>query len=351
MERNEHIPVRNLYYLLAYAFRSLHLAAWQKAGTEPFRDVQNLFAALFAEGIGWQLKQGLPRDYVRRRDDLPGLRGRLYMPGVIADRAARRPRLACEYDEFSENHLLNRILRAAAEALLRAPRAERQYKVILRRELAYFSGVNAADLSRVPWSRLAFPRRGGHVEWLVHLAELLTKGLLMTEERGGVRLRETLTDDALARLYEKFLLGWFRWHFPQLHPESRRIPWAAEGEEAYLPAMQSDVTLSDGTRELILDAKCYSRTMQEHWGRRTQHSHNLYQIFTYVKNREALPGPARTVSGLLLYARTDEAVQPAQTYRLAGSRIDVRTLDLTGDFSRIESALRRIAGEFFPARA
>lgn len=348
MERNEHIPVRNLYYLLAYAFRSLHLAAWRSAGTEPFRDVQNLFAALFAKGIGWRLKQGLPRDYVLRRDDLPGLRGRLDMPGVIADRAARRPRLACEYDEFSEDHLLNRILRAAAEALLRAPQVDRKYKAALRRELSYFSSVAALDLSCVPWSRLVFPRNAGNVEWLVRLAELLTKGLLMTEESGGTHLRETLTDDALARLYEKFLLGWFSLYFPRLHPGARRIPWAAEGEEAFLPAMQSDVTLSDGARELVLDAKCYSHAMQEHWGRRTQHSHNLYQIFTYVKNREAVLGPGQTVSGLLLYARTDEAVQPAQTYRLAGSRIDVRTLDLTGDFSRIELALRRIAAEFFP---
>lgn len=56
------------------------------------------------------------------------------------------------------------------------------------------------------------------------------------------------------------------------------------------------------------------------------HSHNLYQIFTYVKNKEAeLADTLHEVSGMLLYAKTDEDVQPDNTYQMSGNRISVCT--------------------------
>ena len=66
-----------------------------------------------------------------------------------------------------------------------------------------------------------------------------------------------------------------------------QIPWALDdGVGIYLPVMQSDITLTQGNRVLIIDAKYYTRTMQTQYDVHTLHSANLYQIFTYVKNRD-----------------------------------------------------------------
>ena len=66
-----------------------------------------------------------------------------------------------------------------------------------------------------------------------------------------------------------------------------QIPWALDdGVGTYLPVMQSDITLTQGNRVLIIDAKYYTRTMQTQYDVHTLHSANLYQIFTYVKNRD-----------------------------------------------------------------
>lgn len=72
-------------------------------------------------------------------------------------------------------------------------------------------------------------------------------------------------------------------------------------------------------------------------------SNNLYQIFTYVKNKAATGCRA---SGLILYAKTDEKVQPDQSYLLSGNRVDVGTLDLNCDFSEIKAQLNEIADRF-----
>lgn len=75
---------------------------------------------------------------------------------------------------------------------------------------------------------------------------------------------------------------------------------------------------------------------------------NLYQIFAYVKNKDAeLRETEHEVSGMLLYARTDEEIQPDIEYRMSGNRISMRTLDLNREFGEIADQLKRFVLEYF----
>jgi 5-methylcytosine-specific restriction enzyme subunit McrC len=106
--------------------------------------------------------------------------------------------------------------------------------------------------------------------------------------------------------------------------------------------------LSYQGKTLIIDAKYYENTMQVQFNKRTIHSANLYQIFTYVKNKEMqLQGQDHKVSGMLLYAGTDEELQPDNSYQMSGNKISVRTLDLNQEFPEIAKQLDNIAVEHF----
>ena len=84
--------------------------------------------------------------------------------------------------------------------------------------------------------------------------------------------------------------------------------------------------------------------MQTQYNVSTIHSNNLYQIFTYVKNKEKEYGTEwDSVSGMLLYAKTDEQVQPDGSYLMSGNRISVKTLDLNREFVDVAEQLNRIA--------
>lgn len=73
------------------------------------------------------------------------------------------------------------------------------------------------------------------------------------------------------------------------------------------------------------------------------HSNNLYQIFTYVKNREYQFGEDDSnVSGMLLYAKTDAMIQPDNVYQMHGNQISIKTLDLNLPFEQIKSQLDKI---------
>lgn len=104
----------------------------------------------------------------------------------------------------------------------------------------------------------------------------------------------------------------------------------------------------NGDVVLIIDAKYYSHTTQVQYDVHTLHSNNLYQIFTYVKNKDAEFGDkSHKVSGMLLYAATDEAVQPDNTYLMSGNKISVKTLDLNSDFSEIAAQLNAVIEDNF----
>lgn len=74
----------------------------------------------------------------------------------------------------------------------------------------------------------------------------------------------------------------------------------------------------------------------------------LYTTFTYVKNKEfELKDCEHTVSGMLLYAQTDEDVIPNNTYQMSGNQISVRALNLNQNFSKISENLNSIVKDNF----
>lgn len=67
-----------------------------------------------------------------------------------------------------------------------------------------------------------------------------------------------------------------------------------------------------------------------------------------VKNKDSEFGEKpHKVSGMLLYAKTDETIQPDNAYRMSGNKISVRTLDLNCEFPVIATQLNLIVKEHF----
>ena len=75
---------------------------------------------------------------------------------------------------------------------------------------------------------------------------------------------------------------------------------------------------------------------------------NLYQIFSYVKNKQIeLEGKDAEVSEMLLYAMTNERIRPDSDYVMSGNKICVKTLDLGQDFEVIKEQLDGIVEDYF----
>ena len=105
--------------------------------------------------------------------------------------------------------------------------------------------------------------------------------------------------------------------------------------------MKTDISLSYKGKYFIIDTKFYGRMTQQNFDKNTRHSGNLYQIFTYVKSKDL--NSTGNVSGLLLYAKTEESIVPDMDAMFGRKRISVKTLDLNTDFVEIKAQLDSIA--------
>lgn len=341
------IPVKNLYYMLSYAFQVLKEQHYRSLATEEFHNTAELCAAILAKGIGVQLKRGLGRDYIEKTEPQSTLQGKLDISESIKTQAMLKKQMVCQYDEFSVNTEMNRIIKSTVQILLRSNIAKVRKKE-LRNLMLFFSDVEEIDLHTVNWNK-HYNRNNATYQMLISICYLVYKGLLQTKQDGTTKLMDFMDDQRMHRLYEKFILEYYRKEHPELTANASQIQWQLDDDfDEMLPKMQSDIMLSKENDVLIIDAKYYGRMTQEQFGVRSLHSNNMYQIFTYVKNKEEeLAETDHKVSGMLLYARTDEEIAPDGVYQMSGNQISVKTLDLDCDFAEIRKQLDAIADSHF----
>ena len=341
------IPIRNIYYMLSYAFQALQEQGYQNVLTEEFENAAELFATILSKGISLQLKRGLNRKYITQQEPLSSIRGKTNITDSIKTRSIIKTQLVCSYDEFSENSELNRILKTTVLLLFKSDISKKRKKE-LRQLMVYFSNVDTLEVHSIDWN-IRYNQNNQTYHLLISICNLVIKGLLQSQSMGETKLMSFLDEQRMCRLYEKFILEYYRKHYPQLSANAEQIPWQLDTESKdMLPVMQSDIMLKKGNNVLIIDAKYYSHTTQVQYDTHTLHSANLYQIFTYVKNKEIeLGDKPHKVSGMLLYAKTDETIHPNSSYQMSGNQIDVKTLDLNCDFNKIKEQLDNIAKTFF----
>jgi len=336
--------------MLAYAFSVLNKSEYRALATEDFDNAAELCAAILERGVSLQLKRGLGQEYVNRTEVLSSLRGKIEVTESVKSQAILRRQLVCSYDEFSVDTTMNRVVKATVALLVRSD-ITRARKKSLKKLMVFFADVRDIALHTVDWN-MRYDRNNRTYRMLMAVCWLVAKGLLQTQSDGSVRMMDFFDEQRMSRLYEKFILEYYRKEHPHLHASASFIDWALDdGASDGLPAMRSDVTLSAGGRVLIIDAKYHTSTIQTYYEKQSVKSENLYQIFAYVKNKQAAlerAGEGTEVSGMLLYAATDEDVQPDTTYRMSGNRISATTLDLDRPFEEIRAQLDGIVEEYFP---
>lgn len=337
------IKIQNIYYMLAYAYQSLSITTNSKVGIEAFEYADDLFANILSKGLARQIKMGLCNDYVSETEELLSPKGKIILSETIRNQVRQKKEVICRLDNYIENTYLNQILKTTAILLLRSPNVSKENRQALKKVLLYFTNVEEINPYRVEWKRLTYNRNNVSYRMLINLCYLIIEGMLMTDDEGNLRLNQFIDDQRMSALYERFILMYYKKHYPHYKVSRSQIPWDSDdGIIDLLPRMKSDIMLEYKGKTLIIDAKYYGESLQTNtmYGNKTVHSNNLYQIYAYVKNKDI--DKQGTVSGMLLYARTD-GENPDNEYRLAGNKISVKTLDLQCDFAFICSQLDSIA--------
>lgn len=343
--------VRNIYYMLCYSFfgERLNEKEQEKLGEEAFDNIYNLFSLLLCLILKKQIKKGITRGYQYNKNEIQGIKGKININDSIKNNYFVNRRLVCEFDEFTENIIINQVIKTTIFYLIKSNKIGNGTKNELKKINLYFSNVDILEISSIKWDMIRFNRNNISYKYCVDICRLILSGLIVSDKKGNNYFKEFLDDTRVSTIYENFLKAFFRKKYPEFGAKSKKLNLFDDDEESeYVPMMKTDITLEYEGRTLIIDAKFYSKILKEadYLGIKSKvfSSNNIYQILAYVDNQDKYK--KGNVSGMLLYAQTIDEPQLRQQKMLNGHKIFFRTLDMNANWEDIEKEIM-IIGDCF----
>lgn len=343
---NSNIVIKNIYYMLTYAFSVLRQTNYKEISAEDFDHIYDLLSKILYKAVVQQIKQGLYREYVCHNEDLLAIKGKINVTQTIKYRMSRKQKMNCEFDDLTVNNSYNQIIKSTILFLIQSDEVSKEQKLQFKSVLRYLQDVDQIQFKSINWSKLNYNKSNQSYKVIINICYFIIKSQLLSNEEGRKKVIG-FTDDCLHRLYEKFILEYYRVHYPSLKPNSSKIAWDIDDERnlEFMPEMITDIHLTDGNKTLIIDAKFYGKSMQEKYGRKKFHSNNIYQIMAYVTHEDV--EFKHNVKGMLLYAKTNESIVPDKKIIDRGYEYEFTTLDLNTDFHSISTKLNQIVEEYF----
>jgi len=334
------IPIRNIYYLLCYAWNRLPESRVIDVSRLPATELADLFAFVLIGGVKHLVRRGLEQDYQSHREEIRGIRGRVDFLASGRRLLLAHGRASCEFDELIVDTSTNRILKATLRFLSGVPTLDRELKKELLRLCRCFREIKDVPLEARGFRKLQLHSNNRFYKFLLSICELVCGAWLVDEQSGQYRFRDFIRDERkMARVFQDFVFNFYRIERPDLMPKSERIFWKAVSSTdpglAMLPRMETDISISLPRAKLIIDTKYYSQTLSSNFEAETIHSANLYQLFAYLMNAEREEG--KGLEGMLIYPVVDRELR--ESYQLHEFPIRVCTVDLNRDWKDIRNEL------------
>ena len=287
------------------------------------------------------IRRGIDRGYREMREDLAGIRGKIAVGETVKRALRARGEVTCDFEELSHDVLHNRILRSTLRSLLRLPDLHSDVRAQVRSAYTKLDGVSVVPLSRRMFQRVHLDRNRRYYRFLLSVCRLIHEQLLVDERSGDARFTD-FSEERMEKLYEDFIIGFYRREQDRyrVNHRGRTIAWVDEGtpdhQRSKLPRMEADVILEAPGRRIIMDAKYYREALGGRYGGKL-HSNNLYQLLAYLRNREVTEEPGPRHEGILLYPTVDALV--TVDVRLEGFPIRARSIDLAQDWRSIHDGM------------
>jgi 5-methylcytosine-specific restriction enzyme subunit McrC len=341
------IPIRNLYFLYAYAWDQFHFVHRVRTGEEVGPDAASFFAKILLHGCKQMFRRGVDRAYQNFDEELTVLRGRININKTLRHSSLNKGRVWCEYDEMRYDHLQNQLIKATLGRLREHPQVPSPLKAELAKVVGAleFLGIKDIAIRNQDFRRVQLYRNNAFYSFLLHICELVHQNLFPEQTGSAGPFASLLEDETrMNRIFERFVRNFFRQEQKEFDVASERIEWDTSQECGvsleFLPSMQTDVTLRSTKRTVVIDAKYYAQTLLSHHDRQRLRSDHLYQLFAYLKNMERRSHPDNQAEGILLYPTVQEEVKFSAV--LQGHRVSARTIDLMKPWTKIHCGLLAI---------
>lgn len=331
------IPVKNIYYLLCYAWNKLAEGDFIEISAEESPNLLNLLSRVLLNGTKTLLKRGFAQQYITETEIYQGVKGKLEVGQSIRKNLFQKGLAVCEYDELSVDILTNQILKTTLQNLYKTNGLDANLRHEIKTLIWRMNEVSVIQITDSVFKQARIQRNSPFYSFLLNISELIHKNLLVNEETGNFQFKDFLQDERqMARLFEEFIRNFYKIEIPEARVYREDLRWKMSGEKhTFLPKMQTDISIKLGDKKLIIDAKYYKETLQKYYDSEKVHSSHLYQLFAYLKNQEDIQA-----EGVLIYPTVQKTLSLAYTHE--GHTIRIETLNLNQDWQGIRTDLLEI---------
>jgi 5-methylcytosine-specific restriction enzyme subunit McrC len=273
---------------MLYSARIMRTHKGAKAGINTQQlSLLDIFIQHFCHDLHTQILQGKLRNYIEQEGNLSVMRGRLVIPQHVRHNLVHKERLYCRFDEFSEDMLLNQILRFTLRLLLPWTRSGKTKKQ-LTELLMHFNGISDAPITLQSFKLLKNDRITQRFQPVLEQCRLFIAAVKPDVLAGSMPLFSLLFD--MNRLFEA-------WVAEKLKPWAHQQGWhlRTQGPRKYLAIrdgdspqfqLRPDITLVDdnGVPQLIADTKW--KLLNETDRKLGVSSSDMYQLYAYAGRYE-----------------------------------------------------------------
>lgn len=285
------------------------------------------FATFYARHLEKALGRGIPHAYQDVRERVQGIRGRVDLPAQMRLAGLPIP-TECSFDEFTADIRLNRILRAAAERLLKLKGVSVPSRKALQSLVAALGecGTLRPGELRLP---IVFTRLTQHCRPAERLARIVLGNETLLAATGAAGAGVFLID--MNKTFEQFVAARLTWHLSArltvLPQDTRRLD--ADEQVKIIP----DLIFERGAGRTAYVADTKYKITADGYGRDADY----YQILAYTA---ALDIP----EGMLIYCQRDGDIPPREI-RVRDKKLTTWPLRLDGTPANVEGQLLQLAEE------
>lgn len=338
------IKIKNLYYLLSYAWDCIDLGADSILGNDDFDNTTNLFAKLLEASCQYLIRRGVSHDYVRTADELHGIKGKLDLAKSIkSGQLLFAGRTTCEIDQFTPDILINQIIKGAISTLLRADELSDENRRRLKHFSTYFSNVSHKQIGSDLFSKVKVNALTRHLHFVLELARLIHENTVISSDERDLRIKNFLMSTMkMNSLFERFLREFYRREVNKADVSSSRLRWQVEqsSDELFLervPSLLTDISIVSNQSVVVIDAKYYEEALiSNQRGSFKYRRDHLSQIMEYLRASNRKFGRNNSF-GILLYPAAGSDINNFGS--IEGYPIRVATVDLSKPWTEIKSKL------------
>jgi len=334
------IPIRNIYYMVLYAWDKIeNKDLLNDKSLEKLQNSNEVIIELFLNEVSKLVKKGLYGEYNETICNTKYIKGKIQIQESIK---LVKPNLICEYDEFSQNNVLNQIIKTVLIRISRLKDISSDLKKKANSLLLEFNEIEEVLLSKDLFNGINYNRLNRDYRFAIDLAIFIYNSSIPAEKYGNYKFIEIFKDEEkMSTIFESFIRNFYKMH-SNCNVSKKKYNWDLDPVDNsninLLPIMETDIELIKGKEKIIIDAKYYKDAFNYRFESRKFISSHLYQISAYInKNKKEY----ENIRGILIYPSNgykfhEKYVSPNNYF------IEFKALDLSQDWNCIESNLLKL---------